>query len=155
MTTPSERLEPAAARDPLTSRFGVLVRDADDVGLAIFHWYDKPQDLRRSVLEDHAFPNDDDRREPEAWGQVRGDLEAVLSAAPTLDTATREGVNALTTPWFTFDWWGTFEELCTSEQETAREVREQFRASDDIDDGSPIPDEEREDFAASLPETWA
>lgn len=156
MSTPPERLELATARDPLTSRLGVLARDADDVGLAVFHWYDTPQDLRRSVLEDHAFPNDDDRREPEAWGRVRPDLEALLSAAPTLDTPTREGVNALTAPWFTLNWWGTFDELCTGDHETAREVRERYRASEDVeDDGSPIAEEEQEDFAASLAETWA
>ena len=152
MTTPRDRLELAAARDPLTSRFGAFVRDADDVGFAVFGWYDTPQDLRRSVLEDQAFPNEDDVREPERWGQVRGELEALFAASPDLDTATREGMNALTAPWFTFDWWGTFEELCTGDHETAREMRERYRDAQDADDDGPIPDEEREDFAAWLRE---
>lgn len=152
MTTSRDRLELAAARDPLTSRFGVLVRDADDVGLAFFNWYETPQDLRRSVLEDHAFPDDDDRRDPEGWGRVRGELEALLSASPELDTATRVGVNALTAAWFTFDWWGTFEELCTSDQETAREVRERYYEAQDLEGDAPVPEDERADFAASLTE---
>jgi hypothetical protein len=152
VTAPRDRLELAAARDPLTSPFGALVRDADDVGLATFNWYDTPQDLRRSVLEDHAFPNEDDPREPERWGHVRWELETLLAAAPELDTATREGVNALTAPWFTFDWWGTFEELCTSDQQTAREVRERHHESQGLEGDGPIPDDEREDFAASLAE---
>jgi hypothetical protein len=156
MTTPQERLELAVARDPLSSRFGALVRDADDVGLAMFCWYDTPQELRRSVLEDHAFPNDGDERDPKEWGRVRGELEALLAASPDLDTATRERLNVLTAPWFAFDWWGTFDELCTSDQEAAGEVRARFHEAQDVeDDSSPIAEAEREDFAAALGEMYA
>lgn len=141
----------ASAADPRTHPWGFFSSDPWAGGAGLFLWFASPLNLLAAVREGEAALYLTD---PAEIAQFESKVDAA--------TAALEGGAEATTVLAQLDaiceadvhWVGTVDDLMTSEDLWAFELRIAYRSNgdEDSDDGSPIPAAERDDFIDFLGE---
>jgi hypothetical protein len=156
-----EVLDASREADPRRCPFGFFSSDPHPWGLGMFHWYPTLDDLFRAIIRD--VPAAFIVTGPQAVAEASARIEAAVAGFPdtqrlgaACSQALREALKAVQC----LDWIGTFDDLCSSDHDWARELRERFRdGSDTEEEGGggrsldrPIAAEEREEFVGFVRE---
>ena len=142
-------LPDAGDHDPREYPFGYFSRD--ELGVGVFRWFATPEDALRGYATEliqylYADERGEARRE-----ELRSEFASALKEGTTLaDLQTR--LNELTGNDSALDWYGTFQQLLTSQDEFASDIRERFLYDrDEEGDNEPsapfaIPEDDIDDF---------
>jgi hypothetical protein len=160
--TAFKALEAAVARSPKRSRFGFFARDDFAGGAGGFHWYGTEAELCQALVRDLAPAFIEDEADADV-DQIAEGVEQVLARFPDQMRFSAECCEALCETLRgvqVVEWIGTIQDLCNSELDFARELRESFRELSDMDDegeavrlpGRPIASAELEDFIEFIKE---
>ena len=147
-------LPDAGEHDPRQYPHGYFSRDNYAIsGVGSFRWFPTAEGAVRGYateLIQYLYADADERGEA-VREQLRTVFARALREGKTL-TNLRGQLNEMTGDDSALDWYGTFQQLLTSEAEFASEVRESFLYNqDDEDDSEPtapfaIPEGEIDDF---------
>lgn len=138
-------------RDPRTYPWGMFTRDDSVLApVGMFLWFSSPEELAAYVheVEPRIYDLDDQERT-----KVQGDIAAPLAELTSSDAdleGARVALNAAQ-DYFTTDWWGTFDVLCTGDGEWEKEPRAESRPDDDgAEADRPIGPDEADAFIEYL-----
>ena len=150
-------LPDAGEHDPRQHPYGYFSRDV--LGVGSFRWFPTAEDSVRGYateLIQYLFADADENGEV-VREQLRTVFARALREGKTL-TDLQGQLNELTGDESALDWYGTFQQLLTSEDEFASEVRESFLYNqDDEEDSEPtapfaIPEGEIDKFVEYIHE---
>jgi hypothetical protein len=138
----------ANARDPREYPFGFFSRDDWPAGVGMFHWAATPPDALlgyAAMVIEHLYAGEDDDKE-----ELRRFFSRALTEKQTLADL-HEELNRRTARVSALGWYGTFQDICTSQDDFALDVRERFleHLEEDEEEGEPtgvIPEDRMDEF---------
>jgi hypothetical protein len=147
----SRLCEESAERNPRTAAIGLFSREEWAEGVGIFQWFEDFESAKFMIS--HIIPAiqvdpDEDGEMKQTYEATREALSAILKPVGKIEDFTPELVERLAEALGDQPilWIGTFEGLCSSDNEWCADLRESFRADDDDPSSEPIKKSEVKDF---------